>query len=203
MERNTPRAQEIEWAVISAMMFEPESTVKKVIEAGEDIFYSPENVMVFKAIKHLFEHGDPIDQLTVSEQLRTQKQLDIVGGEQTISGFLGDTVSSAFIDYHIKILKDKALLRKIILLTESARNSCYDTSVDSSELLENMQTGIGELREYQTQKKLNLTEQVREFVMTTHDNFSTTNVYNYLDFTTRDNTKKVAVILGRLVTVYG
>ena len=146
LERNPPRAQDIEWAVISAMMFEPESTVKKVIEAGEDIFYSPENAMVFKAIEHLFEHGDPIDQLTVSEQLEKQKQLDIFGGELTISGFKGDTVSPAFIDYHLKILKDKALLRKIILLTESVRNSCYDTSVDSSELLENMKTQICELR---------------------------------------------------------
>ena len=79
----TPALPEVERAVLGAMLVYPEDAAKAVIEAGTVIFDKPQHAAIFKTLEYLYEHGEPIDQLTVAARLEHEGVPDNIGGEMT------------------------------------------------------------------------------------------------------------------------
>ena len=115
--RVPPQAVEIEEQVLGAMLLEKEA-VSKVIEVlDEEAFHAERNRRIFKAIIVLFERSEPADVITVAEELRRQGQLENAGGEAYLVELTMKVTSAANVEYHARIVLEKALMRRLIAET--------------------------------------------------------------------------------------
>jgi len=134
--RMPPQNLEAEQAVLGCMMLEPD-TVGLVVEEikGED-FYSPEHRMIYDAITGLFDGGDPIDTLTLREQLNKEGQLDRVGGSEYLASLTETVPSAASAVHYARIVRDRAVLRMLISTTTTILRDAYDERHEPRELLD-------------------------------------------------------------------
>jgi len=163
LERVPPQAPDIERAIIGAMLIDPESIGIAIELVKDEFFYKPVNAMIFRAVTDLYDENLPVDQLTVADQLKKRGQLEMIGGEATLSALITETASSANIRYHCRILREKALLRRMISLTNTYHNKCYEDTADPSSLIENIEKGIMDLSEMRhTKNYVTLEDTVHE-----------------------------------------
>lgn len=143
-----PQALEIEAAVLGACLIEQDAigAVSDILEP--ESFYDQKHQIIFATIKSLAAENKPIDILTVTEQLKADKNLDKVGGPFYIAELSQKILSSAHIEYHAKIIAGKALARKLIAYTSLIREMAFDEGQDMAEL---MQTAEGRLFELSKQ----------------------------------------------------
>lgn len=134
-----PAALEVEEAVLGAILLESASLnlVEDILCA--DDFYNPIHVIIFKAILRLRQQKQAIDMLTVTQELNKSGELKNVGGAYTISMLTSKVVSSAHIEYHVRILKDKSIARKLIDIIQHVLVKAYDESKDIKDVLEELE----------------------------------------------------------------
>ena len=89
-----PAAPEIEASVLGAMMIEKEAVPKALELLKPDSFYLSAHRLIFEAMLSLFESGEPIDTVTLYEELKKRDQLDEAGGAVYLSK-LSQNISSA------------------------------------------------------------------------------------------------------------
>lgn len=134
--RMPPQDLEAEQAVLGCMMLEAD-TVGLVVEEikGED-FYSPEHRMIYAAITKLFDRGDPIDTVTLRDQLKKEGQLDRVGGSEYLASLTETVPSAASAVHYARIVRDRAVLRMLISTTTAILRDAYEERFEPKELLD-------------------------------------------------------------------
>jgi len=126
-----PNVQDIEQIVLGAIMLEASIVPDKVMAAiTEDLFYNPKYVLIAKAIKEMYQAGDPIDLLTVTKRIKEHGNLEEVGGHYAISVMMDRVTSSANIEFHLKLLEQSAIARKLITISGNTIKRCMDPSED-------------------------------------------------------------------------
>lgn len=166
MNDTIPQAQEIERAVLGAMLLET-SAIETAIELlTPESFYSPVNAILFTAISDVYNSQTTVDQLTVSEYLKAKGKLDTIGGEMTLAGLLDETASAGNIRNHCHILIEKANRRKLIITLKATLNSCYDDNIETPELIEAVHTGINAVSE---NKRLKFYSTAKEVIPEAHE----------------------------------
>ena len=132
-ERVPPHNVEAEQAIIGGILLDPEAlgNVIEVIEPKD--FYHEAHQAIYQQILNLFERGEPIDIITLTESLQMRQLLERCGGAPYITGLTDVVVTSANIVHYAKIVKEKATLRKLIQVTSDIFSRCFelDTNVDS------------------------------------------------------------------------
>jgi len=189
--------KDYERSLLSQMLLDS-SIIPKVLNSKLTLFYEGKYHIIFNAIDHLHTEGIEVNQITLTEHLRKENKLDTIGGEVALAGICAESSSSAFHEEYIIVLRDLALKREAIRIAKTTLNNLND-SCTGEEAIDYLRTEAIKINEDMSEKKLSLTEEVREWVLTTSGNFLTTDVYKDLNLTTRDNKKKCAVILGRLI----
>ncbi|MFC1552600.1 DnaB-like helicase N-terminal domain-containing protein [Candidatus Latescibacterota bacterium] len=162
-ENEIPQSPDIERTVLGEMIFE-NGTIPLVINAGEDLFYKTHHQLIFKAIDTLYTENGNIDQLVLLEQLRKDGNLDSVGGEATIAAICSETVSAAFIEDYLKILKEKAVLRKLLTLGKTVTNECYRNDADSVEIINIIEVQLFGIKEGMADTKSSIADQVKKWI---------------------------------------
>lgn len=114
-EQVFPNDKYIEDIVLGTIMLEKYVIDKCVNELNEDLFFDEVNKKILRAILEVYSQSRPVDIITVSEVLRKKSELDSVGGYYHITQLSSLVASSENLDFHIKILQEKALKRKLIL----------------------------------------------------------------------------------------
>jgi len=142
LDRTPPQSSDVERAVLGAMLIDRDAVGKAIELIDGESFYKPVHQAIFRVLTDLYDRNIPIDQLTVAENLRQRGQLDSVGGETAIAALMNETGSAANIEYHCEILKEKALLRKIIVVTSSVQNMCYNEKADPSAVMDNLEANV-------------------------------------------------------------
>jgi len=146
-ERLPPQAIEAEMSVLGAMMLD-KSAVSTVIEnLDEGDFYRKSHQKIFKAILSLFERNEPIDLVSVSEELKRSKQLDHVGGGVYLATLLENVASAANVGYHAEIVLKKAVRRRLIETTLDIATDGYASEQDAWDLLDDAEKKIFSIRE--------------------------------------------------------
>jgi replicative DNA helicase len=150
--RIPPQAVDIEEQVLGAMLLEKEA-ISKVIEVLDDeAFHADRNRRVFQALVALFERGEPADSITVSEELRRRGQLENVGGESYLVELTMKVTSGANVEYHAKIVLEKALLRKLITETGTIAGRAFDQVEDAFDLLDQAEQAIFKISEWRLKR---------------------------------------------------
>jgi replicative DNA helicase len=137
-----PQAVEVEAAVLGALMLEKDaySIISDLLKP--ETFYEYRHQLIFTAIQELAMKQEPIDMLTVTNQLQTDGTIEQVGGAYYIAQLTAKVGSAAHIEYHARIIAKKALARQLINFAGKIENQAFDETVDIEEL---MQSAEGEL----------------------------------------------------------
>ena len=112
--RIPPQNLDAEMSVLGAILIEPEAypRVIEYIEAGD--FYKKSHEKIFVAATEVFNRNEPIDVITVSNQLKINGQLNTCGGSHYLTQLVNNTVSAARVEYHAEIVKECSRKRKTI-----------------------------------------------------------------------------------------
>ncbi|MFB6342811.1 replicative DNA helicase [Saccharicrinis sp. FJH2] len=140
-----PQAIELEEAVLGALMLEKSAYPAVGDILRTDSFYKEAHQIIYSAVVDLFSKEEPIDLLTVTEQLKKKGQLEEIGGPVYISQLTTKVASAAHIEYHARIIAQKYLQRELIRVSTEIQNNAYDESLDVDELLESAENSIFEI----------------------------------------------------------
>lgn len=143
----TPQAVEFEEAVLGALMID-DNAISMVLDfLSPKMFYVDANQQICRAIYKLFNLAQPIDLLTVTDLLRKEKLLDVVGGASYLASLTNRITSSANIEYHARIVMEKFILRELIRNCSSIITDAYDDPQDVLALLDQTETKIFDIIE--------------------------------------------------------
>ncbi len=169
-----PSVPEIEAAVLGAMMIEKEAVPKALELLSSESFYSKAHQLIYDAMVSLFESGEPIDTVTLYEELKKRNQLDEVGGAVYLSKLSQNISSAANIEYHSKIIVEKQILRGLITAAHDIAKTAYEGSNDAFDILDDAERKIFEITESHLSKSyLGMDRAVRdamEYIETIHSN---------------------------------
>ena len=133
--------------MLSAMLMDRDA-VDRVNEVLDDtMFFREGNRRVYRAMVALAERGDVIDPLTLSEELSRRGELVAAGGKDYL-GFLVDVVpTAANVEYHAKIVREKALRRRLIEVSTAIVSDAFESSAPAGELLDAAEHKIFEVNQ--------------------------------------------------------
>lgn len=150
--RVPPQAVEVESAVLGAMLLEKEAIAKVLAIMDPSAFYKPAHQLMYKAMIDLFERSEPVDLITLSEELRRRGDLEKIGGEYYINDLTTKISSAANVEYHAHIVLEKALMRGLIATASEVISKAYTETEDSLELLDEAEQRIFTISEQRMKK---------------------------------------------------
>ena len=131
-----PQALDLEEACLGALMLEKDALTKVIDILHPDSFYKDSHRLIFQAIRRLFERSEPIDILTVTNELKKSGELDIVGGPYAITQLTNRVASAANIEYHSRIILQKHIQRELIRISAETIKDAYEDTSDVFMLLD-------------------------------------------------------------------
>ncbi|MFQ6032812.1 MAG: replicative DNA helicase [Candidatus Zixiibacteriota bacterium] len=142
-----PQSIEVEQAVLGAMLLDKGAIGKAVEIIDKDAFYRDDHQKIFSAIVDLYDKNQPVDIITVSDELARRKELDKVGGREYLLELTETIATTANIEYHASIVLEKATLRKLIETSTQIVSQCYDATLEVDDLLDRAEQGIFSISE--------------------------------------------------------
>ena len=143
--RQQPQALDFEAAVIGACLIEQDAFGRIIDIVKPESFYDSKHEKIFRAIQTLSAEDKPVDLLTVTEKLRSNGELEEVGGPYYIAELTQKVMSSAHIEYHAKVIAEKSLARQLITYASNTLRDAFDESQDIGELMESAEGKLFEI----------------------------------------------------------
>ena len=137
-----PQALDVEEAVIGSMLIEPNCVDEAMEELTPSCFYDEKHRMIFTAISALVNEHSSVDVLTVTQKLKSQGNLEIIGGPVALARLSQKVGAAAHVEYYIKILKQKCIQRELITASYDILRKAYDETVNVDDLIDISQTKI-------------------------------------------------------------
>lgn len=142
-----PQARELEVAVLGAILIEKEAFNAIASFIRPECFYVDAHSTIYQACTNLFVKSQPIDSLTVTEELRNNGKLEEIGGTYYLSDLTNKVASSANIVHHARIIFQKYMQRSAITISNTIINKAYEDVTDPFELLEKAQLQFSNITE--------------------------------------------------------
>lgn len=124
-----------EQSVLGAVFISPETMTSLADELTPDDFYKPANKIVFKTMLSLLEKGEPIDATTMVSALTNQGDISNIGGMTYVVELVNSTPTSKNVEHYAKLVKEKAMLRKVIADLSESLSSAYQGDVSISDII--------------------------------------------------------------------
>lgn len=142
-----PQAIDVEQAVLCAMMLDKEAIANAVETIDETYFYKDNHRKIYLAVVELFDKHESADLFTITELLKKKGDLEDIGGSYTLAEIGNIVPSSANIIYHLNILKEKAIARKLISVCNEVISDAYDQQKEADLLLDDAEKAIFDISE--------------------------------------------------------
>jgi len=140
-----PQAVDLEEAILGALMLEKDALTSVIDILHPESFYKDTHRIIFQAIRKLFEKSQPIDILTVTNQLKSSGELDLVGGPFAITQLTNRVASAANIEYHARIVLQKHIQRELIRISSETIKDAYEDTTDVFQLLDHTEQNLFEV----------------------------------------------------------
>ena len=142
--RMPPHSVEAEEYLLACCLLDGNDTVARCLEGkiSPAAFYSPANRVVFEKLIDLYNKGSAIDLAILSEELKTSKQLDEIGGYAFLTQISGRIPTTAQAGYFIEKLHELYLLRQLIRVATSAVENCYNFDGGIREFVDKVEQDI-------------------------------------------------------------
>ncbi|WP_136479528.1 replicative DNA helicase [Acetivibrio thermocellus] len=145
--RIPPQNIEAEQSVLGAILLDKEvlSSVTEIISSQD--FYREDHREIFEAIMDLYEKGEPIDLITVAEQLKVRGSLEAVGGLEYLTNLASLVPTTANAKHYAKIVEEKSILRRLIKASSEIINMGYEAAEEVSYVLDKAEKSIFDVLE--------------------------------------------------------
>ena len=146
--RKAPWSNDAEQAVLGAMLLDQDAALKAAELLDDSMFYKEAHRILFRAMARLTERNDVIDPVTLREELVRGGDLDRVGGMEYIAALIDVVPTAANVEYHVRIVRDKAVMRRLVEAATEIIQDVYETRGDSSEVLDNAESRIFQVAQF-------------------------------------------------------
>ena len=137
-----PQALPLEEAVLGALMLDREALPVVMDILRPDSFYLESHQHIYRAIIKLFERSNPVDLLTVTEELRKSGEIDKIGGPYYLVELTNRVASAANIEFHARIIAQKHIQRELIRVSTGIIKDAYEDTTDVFDLLDDAEKGL-------------------------------------------------------------
>ena len=131
-----PHSAEAEQSVIGAMIMDQEAILTASEILTSDDFYNPQFRTLYDAMLALYQEGKPVDLVTLQNRLQEMNVPAELCSVEFISNIIAAVPTSANVKYYSEIVRQKAVLRRLIRVTEGIANECYQDNEKLEDILE-------------------------------------------------------------------
>ena len=142
-----PQAIEIEESVLGALLLDQNAITNAIDILRMEYFYLAEHQQIYNAITKLFREANPVDLLSVADQLKKDGSFDSIGGLNKLVSLTNRITSAAHIEYHVRILSEKYIQRELIRVSTETLKDSYDETIDVLSLLDKTETKFLEIND--------------------------------------------------------
>ncbi|GAB4277816.1 MAG: replicative DNA helicase [Coriobacteriia bacterium] len=135
-ERVPPHNFEAEQALLGSMFLSREAVENCIDKVGPEDFYYARHAKIFKAIRHLYDHGEPIDQVSVADRLEASGELEEVGGKSELLTITNVVPTAANALHYAEIVRRTATLRDLITAGTRIAALGYESSDEPDVIVE-------------------------------------------------------------------
>mgnify|MGYP000865813274 CR=1 FL=1 len=160
-----PQAIDLEEVVLGALMLEKDAVAAVIDMLIPEVFYKEAHQAIFESISNLFKANEPVDILTVTNQLRKEGKLELAGGPFYITQLTSRIASSANIEYHVGILKQKFLQRELIKISTETIRKAFEDTTDVFDLLDETERDLFSVSENNLRRKTQLMDDLVHTVL--------------------------------------
>ena len=146
--RRTPWSNDAEQAVLGAMLLDQDAALKAAEFLDDTMFYKEAHRVLFRAMVTLTERGDVIDPVTLRDELGKRGDLERAGGMEYIATLLDVVPTAANVEYHTRIVRDKAVLRRLVEAATEIIQDVYEGRGDSGEVLDNAEHRVFQVAQF-------------------------------------------------------
>ena len=142
--RTPPNDLAAEQGVLGCILLDTRQNLPACIEKVKDetVFYDLRHQAIYAAMVSMYEANAPIDLLTLSHQLRTAGELDNIGGVAYLTELQDSVPSAANLEYYFEIVRDQALLRRMIQTCTKAIADAYDETGEVDRLVGEVEQAV-------------------------------------------------------------
>jgi replicative DNA helicase len=140
--RSAPWSQEAEQAVLGAMLLDQDAALRAAELVDDSMFYREAHRRLFRAMLALTEQRTVIDHITLRDELLRRGELEVAGGLEYLAELVDAVPTAANIEFHAKIVKDKAILRRLIETSTGIITEAYDGHSTANDLLDSAEAKI-------------------------------------------------------------
>ena len=137
-----PQNLAAEQSVIGSMLLDKNAVVRVIEILNPESFYRDAHRFIYESILDLFDRGEPIDLVTVTEALRKAGKLDAVGGAVYVADLINSVPTSANIEHYAKIVEEKYILRRLIETGTGIITSAFSDPEDVNQVLDDAEKNI-------------------------------------------------------------
>lgn len=137
-----PQAIDLEEAVLGAIMLEKDALTAVIDIIKSEVFYKESHQMIFSAISRLFGKSEPVDILTVTNELKNSGELDMVGGPYFVTQLTNRIASAANVEYHARIISQKFIQRELIRISSEIIKDAFEDTSDVFDLLDRAEQNL-------------------------------------------------------------
>ncbi|MBB6371615.1 replicative DNA helicase [Chryseobacterium shigense] len=140
-----PNAVDFERLVIGTFLIDKKGLDHSIDLLTPEVFYDPRHQVIFATILKLYEGNHPVDLMTIIQELKKEDKLSQAGGDHYIIDLTMGVSSSAHIEYHVRVILEKYILRSLINVSANVIDSSYKESTDVFELLDKAEQSFFEI----------------------------------------------------------
>ncbi|HJP57596.1 MAG TPA: replicative DNA helicase [Gemmatimonadales bacterium] len=140
--RAAPWSNEAEQAVLGAMLLDQDAALRAAELVDDGMFYREGHRRLFRAMLALTEQRTVIDHITLRDELMRRGELDAAGGIEYLAELVDSVATAANLEFHAKIVRDKAILRRLIESATAIVTEAYDGKSTANELLDSAESRI-------------------------------------------------------------
>ena len=150
--RTPPHDTAAEQGVLGCILLDPKENLPACIQKVKDesVFYDLRHQAIYSALVQMSERNTPIDLLILSHQLRTDGELDNIGGVAYLAELQDGVPSAANLEYYFDIVRDRALLRKVIHTCTKAIADAYEGSDEVESLIGEVEQSVLDIQREQS-----------------------------------------------------
>jgi replicative DNA helicase len=137
-----PQSSDAEESILGALLIDGEVMLEIADSLKPGDFYKPANAKVYSAIQRLYEQGQPIDILTVSEELERRGQIEEIGGRAALADLCDRTPTAVHAKQYAKIVERKSMLRGLIGAAGRIASIGYEDPSDISEAIDRAESEL-------------------------------------------------------------
>ncbi len=134
--RVPPHNLDAERSVLGAVLIDPDAIVKIADKVIPESFYDPSHQVIFEAMQHLYEERQPIDAVTLTDQLKKMKNLSKAGGTAAVANLTNSVSTAANIVHYAELVADSYIKRRMISLGSELTEFAFDPSKEVTDLMD-------------------------------------------------------------------